>query len=60
MTREQVAERVRRAIPDFLRRHKPEPPKIAPLNKDTENTGKIDWSYLFKLAEKHPTNGNGV
>ncbi len=52
MTREQVAERVRRAIPDFLRRRKPGPPKVAPLNRDAEKTGKIDWGYLFRLAER--------
>ncbi len=51
MTREQVAERARRAIPDFLRRRKPEPPKVPPANGGNEKPRNIDWNYLFKLAE---------
>jgi hypothetical protein len=51
MTREQVAERARRAIPDFLRRRKPESPKVPPANEDKETSRKIDWEYLFELAE---------
>jgi hypothetical protein len=60
MTREQVAERARRAIPDFLRRRKPDPPKVAPSNKEARRTGKIDWSYLFKLAERHSGDEKGA
>jgi hypothetical protein len=55
MTREQVAERARRAIPDFLRRQKPAPPAVLPLNRSQERPGKINWKYLFELAEKHTT-----
>lgn len=60
MTREQVAERVRRAIPDFLRRRKPEPPKVAPLNEQDQKAGTIDWSYLFRLAEKRCAGKKGM
>ena len=50
MTREQVAERARRAIPDFLRRRKPDPPKVPPVNRGEDKPRSIDWDYLFKLA----------
>jgi hypothetical protein len=60
MTREQVAERVRRAIPDFLRRRKPKPPKVAPLNENARKPGKIDWGYLFRLAEKRCEDKKGM
>jgi hypothetical protein len=53
MTREQVAERARRAIPDFLRRKNPAPPPVPPVNGNREKDGKINWKYLFRLAEKH-------
>jgi hypothetical protein len=33
---------------------------VAPLNEDADETGKIDWSYLFKLAERQPVTGKGV
>ena len=59
MTREQVAERARRAIPDFLRRRKPDPPKVPPKNSNDGNPRSIDWDYLFKLARNDTTTGKG-
>jgi len=50
MTREQVADRARRAIPDFLRRKKPAPPAVQPVNRGRQK--KINWKYLFELAER--------
>jgi len=59
MTREEVRDRARRAIPDFLRRREPEPPKVPPASGSEGKPGKIDWHYLFRLAESQPTETKG-
>ena len=60
MTREQVVERARRAIPDFLRRRKPAPAPVPPANGGHQKKGKINWKYLFELAEKSEADEKGV
>jgi hypothetical protein len=60
MTREQVMERARQAIPDYLRRRKPAPPAIPPQNADNAEPAKVNWKYLFRLAEAQADSGKGT
>ncbi len=59
MTREQLAQKARAAIPDFLRRQKPSPPYVPPANGEVTKPGKIDWEYLFRLAESAASPAEG-
>jgi len=51
MTREKVIERARRAIPDFLRKKKPDPPAVPPINPLSRKRAGINWLQLFRLAD---------
>ena len=60
MTREQIMQRVRGSIPDFLRKAKPVPVIDEPVEEEARREREVDWAHLFELAGQGASREKGA